>query len=54
MSASDRIYRQALEDDLIVVLRESVNQWRRNGGNGGDDLMYELEIWVQEIWGDEE
>ena len=47
-------YKRALERDMIAKLRQHVKEWRKEGGVHGDFYMYDLEAWVNEIWGDEE
>ena len=51
---SEYHYKEALKCEMIEKLKEHVKEWRANGGCGGDDHMYDLEMWVHEIWGDEE
>lgn len=51
---SEYAYKEALKREMIEKLRKNVKEWRDNGGCGGDDHMYDLETWVNEIWGDDE
>jgi hypothetical protein len=46
------IYKSALKEEMIVKLRSHVKEWRE-GAIDAEDAMYDLECWVDEIWGDE-
>ncbi len=51
---SEHAYKEALKRDMIKALRKHVEDWRHYGAQDGNDHMYDLETWVNEIWGEEE
>jgi hypothetical protein len=52
MGAYERAYREGLKQEMIEVLKLRVKEWRE-GEIDARDAMCDLEIYVQEIWGDE-
>ena len=44
-------YRRALESDFIEQLREMLRDWREDECNASQEYMYNIETWVEEIWG---
>jgi len=46
-------YKRALEREMIAKLRQHVKEWREDTIDA-EDAMYDLETWVDEIWGGEE
>ena len=53
MDAYERAYKEGLKNELIERLRLRCKEWRAKEIDASD-AMYDLEIFVQEIWGDEE
>jgi len=53
MKAYETMYQQGLKEEMIAKLRKHVREWRA-GEIHAEDAMYDLEMWVDEIWGDEE
>mgnify|MGYP001224566552 CR=1 FL=1 len=53
MDAYERAYKEGLKNELIERLRLRCKEWRAKEIDARD-AMYDLEIFVQEIWGDEE
>jgi len=50
---SEYAYNEALKRDFIKAVIRHAKSWRA-GVESGEDCMYEIEAWVEEIWGDEE
>ena len=50
--SSESYYQTALKTEMIRKLRQYVREWRE-GTMGAEDAMYELEGYVDEIWGSE-
>ena len=48
-----KLYQSALKEEMIAKLRKHVREWR-DGSIDAEDVMYALECWVDEIWGNEE
>ena len=53
MDAYERAYKEGLKNELIERLRLRCKEWRAKEIDARD-AMYDLEIFVQEIWGEEE
>lgn len=53
MSKYRSAYQAAVKEEMIAKLRQHLREWRA-GEISAEHAMYDLEIWVDEIWGDEE
>jgi hypothetical protein len=49
----ESMYQRALKEEMIVKLRKHVKDWRE-GAISAEDAIYDLECWVNDIWGDSE